>query len=156
MERTFLDYEGRIILCVCFLDDQNCFKKLHVESIESQKIIDLLAKITDSEYDQIKGSLPDVFQHILQTNSAFRKEILMKFNGASNQKSISSGKYYLTIREKEVLKLLIQGRSKKEISKILFVSHNTIGTHVNHIYHKLNVTNRASAVAKTLIEQLLP
>jgi len=89
MERSFLDYEGRIILCICFLDDQNCFKKLHVESIESQKIIDLLAKITDSEYDQIKGSLPDVFQHILQTNSAFRKEILMKFNSASNQKSIS-------------------------------------------------------------------
>ena len=66
MERSFLDYEGRIILCVCFLDDQNCFKKLHVESIESQKIIDLLAKITDSEYDQIKEWNPLKQKRILQ------------------------------------------------------------------------------------------
>jgi DNA-binding CsgD family transcriptional regulator len=155
MGRSFLDSEYKIILRISILDDQICLKNLHVESIQNQKIEEHLGKIAHSEFDQIKENLPDLFQHILQTNIAFRKEILTIVNSYSNPVSISGDKYHLTIREKEVLKLLTEGHTKKEISKILFVSHNTIGTHINHIYHKLNVKNRGSAVAKTLVEELL-
>ena len=53
----------------------------------------------------------------------------------------------LTTREREVLRLLIEGRSNREIAESLFISHRTATTHVAHILAKFGVETRASAVA---------
>jgi two-component system response regulator DevR len=52
----------------------------------------------------------------------------------------------LTEREKEVLSLLAQGLSNREIGKRLYVSATTAKFHVSNIIRKLNVTRRAEAV----------
>ena len=49
---------------------------------------------------------------------------------------------HLTARERELVKLLKQGFSNKEIGQILFVSINTVKKHLQNLYKKLNVTNR--------------
>jgi HD-GYP domain-containing protein (c-di-GMP phosphodiesterase class II)/DNA-binding CsgD family transcriptional regulator len=51
----------------------------------------------------------------------------------------------LTSREVEVLRLLVRGLSNKEIAEQLTISRKTTGTHVEHIYTKLGVSNRAQA-----------
>jgi HD-GYP domain-containing protein (c-di-GMP phosphodiesterase class II) len=51
----------------------------------------------------------------------------------------------LTAREVEVLRLLVRGLSYKEIAQELVISRKTAGTHVEHIYAKLGVSNRARA-----------
>jgi HD-GYP domain-containing protein (c-di-GMP phosphodiesterase class II) len=51
----------------------------------------------------------------------------------------------LTSREVEVLKLLVRGMSNKEIAEALVISRKTAGSHVEHIYTKLGVSNRARA-----------
>lgn len=51
-------------------------------------------------------------------------------------------------RELEVLKLLINGQTNKEIAATLFVSHNTVKTHVSRLYAKLEVSRRTQAVKK--------
>lgn len=51
-------------------------------------------------------------------------------------------KYGLSTRELEVIKLLIEGKSYKEISGELFISLNTVKTHIRNIYPKLNVSSR--------------
>jgi LuxR family maltose regulon positive regulatory protein len=51
-------------------------------------------------------------------------------------------------REVEVLRLLASGISNQEIAARLFVSLDTVKTHLKHIYGKLGVHNRARAVAK--------
>ncbi|MFC4401666.1 LuxR C-terminal-related transcriptional regulator [Gracilibacillus xinjiangensis] len=51
-------------------------------------------------------------------------------------------------REKEVLELVIQGFSNKEIASKLFISDHTVKNHLTHIFQKLNVTDRAQAIAK--------
>ncbi len=56
----------------------------------------------------------------------------------------------LSDRENEVLSLLIEGRTNKEIADALFVTVNTVKKHVQNIYTKLNVDSRAAAVAKVL------
>lgn len=48
----------------------------------------------------------------------------------------------LTPREKDVLTLLAQGRDYAEMEGELFVSHNTLKTHVHHIYAKTGVHSR--------------
>jgi LuxR family maltose regulon positive regulatory protein len=54
----------------------------------------------------------------------------------------------LTSRELEVLELLRQGLYQREIAERLFVSPETIKTHVTHIYQKLGVRGRRQAVDK--------
>ncbi|MBD3270608.1 hypothetical protein GF376_03720 [Candidatus Peregrinibacteria bacterium] len=51
-------------------------------------------------------------------------------------------KFQVTRREKEVLQLLIQGKTYKEIGEELFISLPTVKTHVSRIYEKLQVRNR--------------
>ncbi|MBI2279737.1 MAG: tetratricopeptide repeat protein [Bacteroidetes bacterium] len=54
----------------------------------------------------------------------------------------------LSERELEVLEELSKGKTNKEIGETLFVSVNTIRTHLNKIYEKLDVSNRTQAVKK--------
>ncbi len=63
-----------------------------------------------------------------------------------NEKAIQ----YLKIseRELEVLELVAQGLSNKQISDKLFVSVNTTKTHLSHLYEKLDVKRRTQAVEK--------
>jgi ATP/maltotriose-dependent transcriptional regulator MalT len=51
----------------------------------------------------------------------------------------------LTAREVEVLRLIAAGRSNREIGEDLVISLNTVERHVNHIYTKAGLSNRAEA-----------
>ncbi|MCK5811527.1 MAG: helix-turn-helix transcriptional regulator [Clostridiales bacterium] len=52
--------------------------------------------------------------------------------------------YDLSEREVDVLNLLLLGKNNKEIAIDLFISVNTVKTHVKNIYHKVHVNNRLS------------
>jgi DNA-binding CsgD family transcriptional regulator len=54
----------------------------------------------------------------------------------------------LTDRETDVLELVAAGRTNQAIGHALGVSPRTIAKHLEHTYHKLDVTNRAAAVAR--------
>ncbi|MBL0136032.1 MAG: response regulator transcription factor [Chitinophagaceae bacterium] len=53
----------------------------------------------------------------------------------------------LSVRETEVLKLLADGLSYKMVADKLFLSFNTVNTHVKHIYEKLHVSSLGEAIA---------
>lgn len=53
----------------------------------------------------------------------------------------------LSAREMEVLRLVAAGSTNREAAKALFISEATVKTHLLHIYAKLEVRDRASAVA---------
>lgn len=53
----------------------------------------------------------------------------------------------LSERELDVLRLVAEGRSNREIARALFVSEATVKTHLNHAFSKLGVTSRTGAVA---------
>jgi LuxR family maltose regulon positive regulatory protein len=55
----------------------------------------------------------------------------------------------LTARERDVLRRLDSGDSEAEIATALFVSFNTLHSHVRSVYRKLGVTSRQEAVART-------
>ncbi len=54
-------------------------------------------------------------------------------------------KHGLTARELDVLRLLVDGKTDREIADELFISRRTAATHVRHIYSKLGVSSRAEA-----------
>ncbi len=59
-------------------------------------------------------------------------------------------------RESEVLNLLSAGHSNQEIADRLFISMNTVKTHLNNLYQKLEVSRRGQAVKKARSLQLVP
>jgi DNA-binding CsgD family transcriptional regulator len=66
--------------------------------------------------------------------------------GATIQQTVDRVPSGLTAREQDVLRLLIEGRSNREIGELLFISHRTATTHVTHILAKFGVETRAAAV----------
>ena len=62
--------------------------------------------------------------------------------------STKANQLNLSERELEVLHLLADGYSNQEIADKLFVSLNTIKTHISKLYQKLNVSRRTQAVQK--------
>jgi DNA-binding NarL/FixJ family response regulator len=61
----------------------------------------------------------------------------------------------LSDRETEILQLIAKGVSNSEAAKLLNLSKATIRTHLEHIYRKLEVTNRVEAVTEGIRKGLI-
>jgi len=53
---------------------------------------------------------------------------------------------FITHREKEILKLILKGKSASKIAKVLNISHHTVKTHRKNLMKKINVTNTAELI----------
>ena len=62
----------------------------------------------------------------------------------------------LSPREDEVLRLVAQGATNKEIADSLFISENTVKTHLRNIMEKLHLANRSQAAAYAVKRGLVP
>lgn len=83
---------------------------------------------------------------------AIAKKVLSFF---SQQKASRPKENLLTPKEKEVLKLLVEGFSYKMITEEQEVSIDTVRTHIKNIYRKLHVHSMSEAVAKAIREDLV-
>jgi DNA-binding NarL/FixJ family response regulator len=61
----------------------------------------------------------------------------------------------LTRREREVLRLLVEGRTNKEIGDKLVISESTARLHVSNILSKLGVSNRTEATRLALKHKIV-
>ena len=88
-------------------------------------------------YEQL-GALPDLerVNHLLK-------------------KDRHSGAHGLSLRELQVLRLVISGKTNKAIADALFISERTVDRHVSNIFNKLGVSSRVEATAFAFTNQLL-
>jgi DNA-binding CsgD family transcriptional regulator len=56
----------------------------------------------------------------------------------------------ITQRESDVLKGMVEGKSSRLIAETLFISEDTVRSHIKKIYRKLNVSSRGQAVTKAI------
>ncbi|TRW23967.1 response regulator transcription factor [Flavobacterium zepuense] len=77
------------------------------------------------------------------------KEVYLPAETSSEINQSEIEKLALSRRELEVLNLMAQGMSNKEIADGLFVSLNTVKTHSSNIFEKLDVKRRTQAVEKS-------
>jgi DNA-binding NarL/FixJ family response regulator len=68
--------------------------------------------------------------------------VLDAFSGAIDVASIDEDLDRLSIREREVLRLIARGYAYKEIARELFISIKTVETHVSSVLRKLQLSNR--------------
>jgi LuxR family maltose regulon positive regulatory protein len=77
--------------------------------------------------------------------------ILAVCNGTGSQPGLpksTTSRYEISPREMEVLQVLAEGCSNREIADRLFISEGTVKTHLHHLTEKLEVTSRLAIVAK--------
>jgi len=61
----------------------------------------------------------------------------------------------LSEREMEVLKLLVEGLSNKQIARRLSICPSTVKTHIRHIMDKLGAVDRTNAAVKAVRQSLI-
>jgi DNA-binding NarL/FixJ family response regulator len=134
--------ETFIIILTIHDDDENIFKAL------SAGASGYLLK--NSTKERIIESIEEVLNGGAPMNAQIAKRVLQKFNSLTSP----GADYELTVREKEVLRLLVDGNTKNKIAEMLFISYHTVDNHIRNIYSKLHVHSRTAVVAKALKERL--
>jgi DNA-binding NarL/FixJ family response regulator len=100
--------------------------------------------LKNSEPDELRRAILQVFDGQSVISPEVTRPLLKAV--AHNHGIVLDGG--LSKREVEVLERLAQGKTTTQISEELFVSENTVKTHVRHILGKLEASNRAEAVSK--------
>ena len=98
-------------------------------------------KILDLIKEAVEGRLPMSPDIAQKTRGMFRAAI----EGNSGMEDFG-----LTRREKEVLEQLVIGRTYQEIGEYLHISPLTVRTHMENLYRKLKVHNKAEAIGLAL------
>jgi DNA-binding NarL/FixJ family response regulator len=88
-------------------------------------------------------------------SAAISQTLLEDYLRQLQQKGLSDSYDLLTDREKEVLQLLAEGKSNKEVATVLDVSPYTVETHRTHIMQKLNLHNTAEIVLYAVRKKII-
>jgi DNA-binding NarL/FixJ family response regulator len=115
----------------------------------------------DSDADIVRAVDAGAMGYLLK--DAAPEEIFAAIRGAVQGRSVMSPpvasrlfqqlrnpEEILTPREAELLSLLTEGLSNRELGRRLFISEATVKTHLAHIYAKLGVDTRAAAIATAI------
>ncbi len=93
--------------------------------------------------------LIEALNDVSRGGSPMSSLIARKVVGAFQEKNFNEDPIgELSFREREVLQSLAKGYSYKEIASTLYVSVETVRTHIRNIYEKLHVHNRGAALRK--------
>lgn len=116
-----------------------------------------------SEGQRLAGEIPgarfvelDSRNHVLQADEAAWedfKQAVLEFTGVATEAGAPPTEP-LSPRERQILSVLAQGATNKEIARILHISEKTVRNHLSNVYRKMGVHSRAQAIVKaSRIEQ---
>jgi len=144
--KTIREENGKvkIIMLTVFDDNQKIFEALKggangylLKKTPPHKLLEYLQEATT-------GGAP--------MSASVANQVLKMFTKLN---SPSSNDYKLSEREKEVLQWLVNGYSYKMIAAEMFISIDTVRSHIKKIYEKLHVNSKSEAVAKAFKDNLI-
>jgi DNA-binding NarL/FixJ family response regulator len=101
--------------------------------------------LKSAEPDELRRAIELVHQGLSVLSPQVTRQVLRAVAHGDLERAADSG---LSTREMEVLACLAQGKTTAQIAAELYISENTVKTHVRHILEKLEAANRAEAVSK--------
>jgi DNA-binding NarL/FixJ family response regulator len=142
--RQQVNYDVKVLMLTVFDDNKNVF-----EAIKNGANGYLLkktppAKLLEYIQEAHTGGAP--------MSSSIATQVLKMF---SEVHSPAGEDYHLSEREKEVLQHLVNGYSYKMIASEMYISIDTVRSHIKKIYEKLHVNSKSEAVAKAFKDRLV-
>ncbi|NBA86855.1 response regulator [Emticicia sp. CRIBPO] len=138
-------YDLPVIMLTVFEDDDNIY-----QSICAGASGYILKK---TKPDMLIEMIKDVFDGGAPMTSSVAKKILQLF--PKNTSIATHNDENLSKREVELLRLLVLGKSYKMIAGELFISIETVRTHIKKIYKKLQVNSATEAVYKAMAHKIV-
>jgi DNA-binding NarL/FixJ family response regulator len=130
--------EIKVLMLTVFEDEEKIFGAIKAGANGYLLKKDSPQKILDSIFAIHQGEAP--------MNGMIAAKMLDYFQQNSRNSNVDG--YHLTTREKEILQLLVNGLSYKEIAANCFISNETLNSHIKNIYRKLNVHSRSEIAAR--------
>lgn len=140
-----LDSSIRIILLTVFNDDEKIFHAFCAGASGYLLKAFGLDEIGPAVRDALDGGAP-------MTPAVAKRVLNLMTRFAPPTRT---DEYRLTDREQDILELMVEGLTKKEIAQKVSLSVHTVSTHLRHIYEKLRVNTNTAAVAKAIREGIV-
>jgi DNA-binding NarL/FixJ family response regulator len=125
----------QVVVLTTYADDQSVFSALRAGARG------FLTKSASAE--EIAQAIAVVHEGDAQLDPSVQRRLLETMTGMQPRKGRPTG---LTSREEDVLRLIARGRSNAEIARELFISEATVKTHINNLFAKAGLRDRAQAV----------
>jgi DNA-binding NarL/FixJ family response regulator len=110
--------------------------------------------LKDASVDEVVGAIRTVARGHGVISPVMTTKLLERF-GELLRRVPDDRETRLTVRELDVLRLVVKGLSNREIARDLFISQNTVKNHVRNILEKLHVRSRTEAATMAMRERLL-
>ena len=127
------------MMLTVFDDAENIFKAIKAGASG------YILKSTSPE--KIVEAINDLYNGGSPMSSQIARKVIEAFQQTDN--SNNEAYHSLSRREQEIIQVLAKGFRYKEIADQLFLSQETIRTHIRNIYEKLHVNSRSEALKKT-------
>jgi DNA-binding NarL/FixJ family response regulator len=136
--------EVKIVMLTVFDDDKNIFEALRSGANGYVLKKTQPAKLLEYLVDACHGGAP--------MSPSIATQVLKMF---SELHPVRTEVHHLSERELNVLQLLVNGYSYKMIAAEMYISLDTVRSHIKKIYEKLHVNSKSEAVAKALRNKIL-
>jgi len=133
-----------IVILTVFEDDEKIFRAICAGAAGYMLKTASTDEIADALRIAASGGSP--------INPRIARRVLEMFSNAH----VPQRDYGLSPREREILQLLVQGRTIKEAAAELGIGFYTADEYIRGVYEKLQVKSRGSAIAKAVKERLVP
>lgn len=111
--------------------------------------------LKDTSPEEFKKAIANVVEEGFYFNKMVSQAMLVGLQGQSKKKPSLGHNEALTSRELEVLELICQEFTAKEIADKLFISHRTVEGHRKNLIEKLGVKNTAGLIVKAIKEGVI-
>lgn len=118
-----------------------------LKDVEPARVVEAVRTVSRGEAFIPPALMTKFIQHLQGTAETAAE------GGAAVQRA--KGAYQLTERELEVLQLIVDGKSNREIADILIISEKTVKNHVTNILRKLDLNDRTQAAVFALRHKLV-
>lgn len=140
------NHDVKILMLTVFDDNKNVFEAIRNGANGYVLKKTPPAKLLEYIQEAASGGAP--------MTSSIATQVLKMFSGISNSNE-KSETYNLSDREQQVLQLLVNGYSYKMIAGEMFISIDTVRSHIKKIYEKLHVNSKSEAVAKAFKDKIV-
>ena len=106
-----------------------------------------------SAREELLGALRDVIRNRIHVSPGFGEEIVEQFE--RHPRSFAGSESVLTARQREILQLVAEGRTAKDMARILNVSLQTVAFHKHQIMNKLGLHTTAELTKYAIQERLV-
>jgi DNA-binding NarL/FixJ family response regulator len=107
--------------------------------------------LKNAEPNRLLQAISEVYNGGAPMTPGIARKVLQQFQSVLPEEEKD---YHLSLREKEVLGLLVEGLSYKMIAGKLNITYDTVRAHMKKIYEKLHVASMTEAVAKAIHQRL--